>query len=119
MGMKELVDELRARRERALAMGGAAAIAKQHDEGKLTVRERIARLFDPGSFHEIGLLATHANVSPAMQGRETPADGVVTGFGKINNRPASLIAYGFTVMSGFIRRTVEVKCNHARELAIT
>ena len=119
MGMKELVDELRARRERALAMGGAAAIAKQHDEGKLTVRERIARLFDPGSFHEIGLLATHANVSPAMQGRETPADGVVTGFGKINDRPASLIAYDFTVMAGSMGRTAEVKCNRAREIALT
>ena len=119
MGMKELVDELRARRERALAMGGAAAIAKQHDEGKLTVRERIARLFDPGSFHEIGLLATHANVSPAMQGRETPADGVVTGFGKINDRPASLIAYDFTVMAGSMGRTAEVKCNRAREIALS
>src|SRR5438128_5882286 len=119
MGMKELVDELSARRERALAMGGAAAIAKQHDEGKLTVRERIARLFDPDSFHEIGLLATHANVSPAMQGRETPADGVVTGFGKINDRPASLIAYDFTVMAGSMGRTAEVKSNRAREIALT
>jgi acetyl-CoA carboxylase carboxyltransferase component len=45
MGMKELVDELRARRERALAMGGAAAIAKQHGEGELTVRDRIAGPF--------------------------------------------------------------------------
>ena len=70
MGMKELVDELRARRQRALAMGGPEAIAKQHAEGKLTVRERIERLFDPDSFHEIGLLATHANISPAMKGKE-------------------------------------------------
>ncbi len=67
MGMKEPVDELRARRERALTMGGAAAIAKQHGEGKHTARERIAGLFDPDSFREIGLLATHANVSPAMK----------------------------------------------------
>src|SRR5207244_12601360 len=119
MGMKGRVAERRARRERARAMGGAAAIDKQHDEGKLTVRERIARLFDPGSFHEIGLLATHANVSPAMQGRETPADGVVTGFGKINDRPASLIAYDFTVMAGSMGRTAEVKCNRAREIALT
>src|SRR6266849_2779664 len=119
MGMKELVDELRARRERALAMGGAAAIAKQHGEGKLTVRERIERLFDPDSFHEIGLLATHANISPAMKGRETPADGVVTGFGKVNGRPASLIAYDFTVMAGSMGRTAEVKCNRAREIALT
>ena len=119
MGMKDLVEDLKARRQRALAMGGAEAIAKQHAEGKLTVRERIDRLFDPGSFHEIGLLATHANISPAMKGKETPADGVVTGFGKINGRPASLIAYDFTVMAGSMGRTAEVKCNRAREIALS
>lgn len=119
MGMKELVEELRARRERALAMGGPEAIAKQHAEGKLTVRERVALLFDPGTFHEIGVLATHANVSAAMRGRETPADGVVTGFGKIGGRLASLIAYDFTVMAGSMGRTGEVKCNRAREIALS
>jgi len=119
MGMKELVEDLKARRERALGMGGAEAIAKQHAEGKLTVRERIDRLFDEGSFNEIGLLATHANISPAMKGRETPADGVVTGFGKVNGRPASLIAYDFTVMAGSMGRTAEVKCNRAREIALS
>src|SRR5216684_1735951 len=119
MGMKDLVEDLKARRQRALAMGGSEAIAKQHAEGKLTVRERIERLFDPDSFHEIGLLATHANISPAMKGKETPADGVVTGFGKINGRPASLIAYDFTVMAGSMGRTAEVKCSRAREIAYT
>src|SRR5713226_1555821 len=119
MGMNDLVEDLEARRRRALAMGGAEAIAKQHGEGKLTVRERIDRLFDAGSFHEIGLLAAHANISPAMKGKETPADGVVTGFGKINGRPASLIAYDFTVMAGSMGRTAEVKCNRAREIAIS
>ena len=119
MAMKDLADDLGARREKALAMGGAEAIARQHGEGKLTVRERMARLFDPGSFQEIGLLAQHANISPAMKGRDTPADGVVTGFGKINGRPASLIAYDFTVMAGSMGRTAEVKCNRAREIALT
>jgi len=119
MGMKDLVEDLKARRQRALAMGGAEAIAKQHAEGKLTVRERIDRLFDAGSFYEIGLLATHANISPAMKGKETPADGVVTGFGRINGRPASLIAYDFTVMAGSMGRTAEVKCNRAREIALS
>jgi len=119
MSMKDLAEDLEARRQRALAMGGADAIAKQHADGKLTVRERIERLFDPGSFHEIGLLATHANISPAMKGKETPADGVVTGFGKINGRPASLIAYDFTVMAGSMGRTAEVKCNRAREIALS
>jgi len=94
MAMKDLADDLGARREKALAMGGAEAIARQHGEGKLTVRERVARLFDPGSFQEIGLLAHHANISPAMRGKDTPADGMVTRFGKINGRPASLIAGG-------------------------
>ena len=70
MGMKELADDLEARRRRARAMGGADAIAKQHAEGKLTVRERVDGLFDPGTFDEIGLLASHANISPAMKGRE-------------------------------------------------
>src|SRR6266545_3184601 len=119
MGMRDLADELEARREKALAMGGADAIAKQHREGKLTVRERVDRLFDPGTFQEIGLLANHANISPAMKGRDAPADGVVTGFGKINGRPASLIAYDFTVMAGSMGRTAEVKCNRAREIALS
>lgn len=119
MGMRELVEELRARRRKALEMGGAEAVGKQHAEGKLTVRERLDLLFDPGSFTEIGILATHANISPAMRGKETPADGVVTGFGKVNGRPASVIAYDFTVMAGSMGRTAEIKCNRAREIALT
>ena len=119
MGMKELVEDLRARRRKALDMGGAEAVAKQHAEGKLTVRERLVLLFDAGTFTELGVLATHANVSPAMRGKETPADGVVTGFGKVNGRPASVIAYDFTVMAGSMGRTAEIKCNRAREIALT
>jgi acetyl-CoA carboxylase carboxyltransferase component len=117
--MKELADDLRARRERAVAMGGPEAVAKQHAEGKLTVRERLDLLFDPDSFQELGVLATHANIVPSMKGRETPADGVVTGFGKVDARPAAVIAYDFTVMAGSMGRTAEVKCNRAREIALT
>ena len=117
--MKDLVDDLRGRRQRALAMGGPEAIAKQHAEGKLTVRERLDLLFDPGSFQEIGVLATHANIAPSMKGRTTPADGVVAGFGKVDGRPAAVIAYDFTVMAGSMGRTAEVKCNRAREIALT
>src|SRR3989338_7660179 len=119
MGMKDLVEDVKARRQRALAMGGPEAIAKQHADGKMTVRERVDRLFDPGSFNEIGILATHANIVPAMRGKETPADGVVTGFGKISGRHASVIAYDFTVMAGSMGRTGEVKCNRTREIALT
>ena len=118
MGMQERADDLAARRARVAAMGGEAAVARQHAEGKLTVRERIDLLFDPGSFTEIGALATHAGISPDMAGRETPADGVVTGFGKIDGRFASLIAYDFTVMAGSMGRTAEIKGNRAREIAL-
>lgn len=60
MGMKEMADDLAARRARIATMGGEAAVAKQHAEGKLTVRERIGLLFDHESFTEIGVHATHA-----------------------------------------------------------
>src|SRR5574341_1491704 len=118
MGMKELVDELAAKRTRIRRMGGDEAVEKQHAAGKLTVRERIDLLFDTGSFSEIGVQATHAGIAPDMKGRETPADGVVTGFGKIDGRPAAVIAYDFTVMAGSMGRTAEVKCNRSREIAL-
>ncbi len=119
MGMKDLVDELAAKRAGLRKMGGEEAIAKQHAAGKLTVRERIDLLFDVGTFSEIGIQATHAGIAPDMLGRETPADGVVTGFGRIDGRLASVIAYDFTVMAGSMGRTAEIKCNRAREIAYT
>src|SRR4029453_12999910 len=87
MGMKEPPAALAWRRARAAQMGGDDAAARQHAAGKLTVRERIDRLFDKDSFTEIGMHATHAGIAPDLAGRETPADGVVTGFGKIDGRP--------------------------------
>ena len=117
MGMKEHADDLAARRARAEEMGGKEAVDRQHAAGKLTARERIDRLFDVGTFTEIGVHATHAGIAPELEGRETPADGVVTGFGKIDGRPASVIAYDFTVMAGSMGRNAESKCNRAREIA--
>src|ERR1051325_10579319 len=119
MAMKDLADDLARRRAAAQAMGGEDAVARQHGAGKLTVRERIDGLFDAGTFTEIGLHATHAGISPDMAGKATPADGVVTGFGAIGGRMASVIAYDFTVMAGSMGKTAEVKCNRAREIAYT
>ncbi len=67
--MKEHADDLAARRERAEQMGGKAAVDKQHAAGKLTVRERIDRLFDAGTFTEIGVHATHAGTAPSWRAR--------------------------------------------------
>ncbi|MEX2146426.1 MAG: acyl-CoA carboxylase subunit beta [Candidatus Rokuibacteriota bacterium] len=117
--MKDLADALAAERARALEMGGAAAVARQHAAGKLTARERIDRLFDAGTFTELGVHATHAGIAPDLAGRHTPADGVITGVGSIDGRLASVIAYDFTVMAGSMGRTAETKCNRAREIAYT
>ncbi|OGK78833.1 MAG: propionyl-CoA carboxylase [Candidatus Rokubacteria bacterium RBG_16_73_20] len=119
MGMRDLVDELSAKRTRIRKMGGEEAVLRQHAAGKLTVRERLDLLFDPGTFAEIGIHATHAGIAPDLAGRETPADGVVAGFGRIDGRLASVIAYDFTVMAGSMGRTAEIKCNRAREVAYT
>jgi acetyl-CoA carboxylase carboxyltransferase component len=119
MSMQDHADDLAARREHAERMGGKEAVDKQHAAGKLTVRERIDRLFDAGTFTEIGVHATHAGIAPELEGKATPADGVVTGFGKIDGRLASVIAYDFTVMAGSMGRNAETKCNRAREIAYT
>jgi acetyl-CoA carboxylase carboxyltransferase component len=119
MGMKDHADELARRRAKARAMGGEEAVARQHAAGKLTARERIDRLFDKDTFTEIGVHATHAGIAPDLAGRDTPADGVITGFGKVDGRLASVIAYDFTVMAGSMGRNAETKCNRAREIAYT
>jgi hypothetical protein len=85
---------------------------------KLTVRERIDLLFDDGSFLEQGLLAHHQSQLPAMQGKFTPADGVVTGVGTIDRRRVALIGYDFTVMAGSIGMVGETKATRMRQLAL-
>jgi acetyl-CoA carboxylase carboxyltransferase component len=119
MDMKEHAEDLARRRARAARMGGDEAVARQHAAGKLTVRERIDLLFDEDTFTELGIHATHAGIAPDLAGRETPADGVVTGFGRVDGRLAAVIAYDFTVMAGSMGRNAETKCNRAREIAYT
>lgn len=119
MGMRERVEDLQRRRARIAELGGPEAVARQHAAGKLTARERLALLFDAGTFVEIGAHATHHSDHPAMAGRETPADGVITGFGRVHGRPVCAIAYDFTVMAGSMGRTGEQKCARVREVALT
>ncbi|TME22185.1 MAG: acyl-CoA carboxylase subunit beta, partial [Chloroflexi bacterium] len=82
-------------------MGGAEKVDKQHQRGKLTVRERLELLYDPGTFVELGLLASQQSLRGAEADPDgTPADGVVTGHGEIEGRQVWVIAYDFTVMAG-------------------
>lgn len=102
MSMKDLLRELAARREKAVAMGGAERIEKQHRRGKQTARERIAKLVDGGRFNEYGQLASHLGAHAHAQGIDeiTPADGVVFGFGAIDGRDVCVVAEDFTVQGG-------------------
>ncbi|MDQ3963612.1 MAG: acyl-CoA carboxylase subunit beta [Actinomycetota bacterium] len=110
--------ELVERRSKHLGMGGPERVEKQHGQGKLTVRERLDILFDDGSLQEFGLLGHHQSQSPAMQGKFTPADGVVCGIGRIDGRKAAVIAYDFTVMAGSMGMVTELKAARMRELAL-
>lgn len=94
MAFEELLQELEARRQRALAMGGDEKLARRKAEGVLNARERIDRLFDPGTFIESGMFAASNRPEDRLT---TPADGKVGGFGRINGREAGVLANDFTV----------------------
>jgi acetyl-CoA carboxylase carboxyltransferase component len=111
-------ERLREKRATFAAMGGEDRVARQHADGKLTVRERLDLLFDAGTFQEFALLAHHQGREPAMQGKHTPADGCLTGVGRIDGRRVAVIAYDFTVMAGSIGMVGELKATRMRELAL-
>ncbi|MBT6218315.1 MAG: methylmalonyl-CoA carboxyltransferase, partial [Rhodospirillaceae bacterium] len=108
------LSELKQRRDSALQMGGAEKLEKRKDEGHLNARERIDHLFDEGSFNELGMLARSAR---AEARHKTPADGKVTGFGKIDDRWAGIISNDFTVMGASSALINGKKMRHIKELA--
>jgi acetyl-CoA carboxylase carboxyltransferase component len=117
--LRPLVEELEERRARAKLAGGEERIARQHSQEKLTARERLDLLLDPGTFTELGL---HAGIHYSVRGledKDAPADGVVTGFGKVDGRLVAVCAYDFTVMAGSMGMTGEMKATRLRDLALT
>ena len=117
--LRPLVEELHERRAVARLGGGQAKIDAQHAADKLTARERIALLIDEGTFSELGIHAgIHYSVR-ALEGRDAPADGVITGYGKVDGRMVAVCAYDFTVMAGSMGMTGEVKVARLRDLALT
>src|SRR5205823_9548582 len=116
--LRPLAHDLRARREQIKQGGGPEKIAAQHAQEKLTARERIALLIDSGTFVELGIHGRPHFSQRAMEGREAPADGVITGYGKGDGRLAAVAAYDFTVMAGSMGMTGELKVTRLRELAL-
>src|SRR5829696_6479672 len=97
-------------------MGGPDRVERQHSLGKLTVRERIELLLDPGTFVEYGLLADHMDAN--LADRYLAADGAITGVGDIDGRPVALAAYDFTVMAGSMGGVGENKIARMREHSV-
>src|SRR3984885_8846778 len=112
--MRQLVEDLQALEDKLRQGGGPKRIEKQHRDGKLTARERIAKLLDPGAmFLEIGLLIAYDQYEG-----QAPAAGVVTGAGKIEGRPAIVVANDATVKAGAWWPETITKILRAQEVAM-
>ncbi|WP_305075129.1 acyl-CoA carboxylase subunit beta [Propionivibrio sp.] len=99
---KELLEELNERRAAVSLGGGADKLAKRHQKGQLTARERIEGLYDKDSFQESGAHVNHQTAE--LKGKVLPGDGVITGIGQIDGRPVAAFSQDFTVSGGSLGR---------------
>ena len=116
--MKDNVTRLKELNRQAELGGGEDRIAKQHEEGKLTARERINLLMDPGTFVELDKLKTHRCADFGMQDKKIPGDGVVTGYGYVDGRKVFVFAQDFTVFGGSLSGAYAEKICKVMDLAI-
>src|SRR5438309_4221675 len=116
--LRPLVEDLEERRAKVRLGGGDEKIAVQHEREKLTARERLDLLIDEGTFVELGMHGRPHFSQRAMEGIGAPADGVTTGYGKVDGRRVAVAAYDFTVMAGSMGMTGELKVARLRELAL-
>ncbi len=114
-----LLEDLAARRAKALLGGGEDKIARRHAKGRMTARERLAALYDKGTFIEFGLHAAHACHAFGMADKEMPADGVVTGIGYVGGRPVAACSHDFTVGGGALGRIHAKKVCDLMDYAMT
>jgi propionyl-CoA carboxylase beta chain len=118
MSTQEVIAELKKRRKQAELGGGEERIAKQHEAGKLTARERIDKLLDPGSFVEVDRFKAHRCTDFGMAERKIPGDGVVTGYGTIDGRPVVVFSQDFTVFGGSLGEAFAQKVCKVMDLAM-
>jgi acetyl-CoA carboxylase carboxyltransferase component len=119
MKVSEKLDLLKKKREEVKKMGGEARVAKQHEKGKLSARERIDLLFDEGSFRELDMFVKHRCVNFGFETTEIPADGVITGHGLVNGRTVFAYSQDFTSRGGSLGEMHAAKICKIMDLAVS
>jgi len=115
---RDTLEELRRREAHAEAGGGPERRERQHQEGKLSARERIELLLDPGSFEELDKFITHRCTDFGMEEHKPPGDGFLTGYGRIDGRLVYLFAQDFTVFGGSLSEANAAKVCKIMDLAM-
>src|SRR3989440_5827305 len=113
----ERLEQLAKLKEEARVPGSAAAVQRQHERGKLTARERIEKLLDPGSFVELDMLARHRAYGFGIENTRPLTDGVVTGWGTVDGRKVFLFSQDFTVFGGALGEVFAEKIHKVMDLA--
>lgn len=117
--MQDVLRELRRKRRAARLGGGQARIKAQHAKGKLTARERLEVLLDPGSFEEYDMFVEHRSADFGIGRTTVPGDGVVTGWGRIDGRTAFVFSQDFTVFGGSLSEAHAEKICKVMDQAMT
>src|SRR5689334_9880459 len=115
---QEKIAELRRMQAAARLGGGQKRIKAQHKKGKLTARERLDLLLDPGSFNELDMFMTHRTSDFGLDEQRIPGDGVVTGYGQIDGRPVYVFSQDFTVFGGSLSEAHAEKICKIMDLAL-
>lgn len=114
----EAIARLESLRAQAFEGGGEMRVQAQHDKGKLTARERLELLLDPGSFQEMGMLVKHRSTNFGLDKQQFLGDGVVTGYGKVNGRLVYVFSQDFTVLGGSLAEAHAQKICKVMDLAM-
>ncbi len=114
----EKLQELKEKEQIIKVMGGEKALAKRREAGKLNARERLEYLFDKGSFREVDMFVTHRCTNFGMENKTIPADGVITGYGKVDGRIVFAYAQDFTARAGSLGEMQAKKICKVMDMAL-
>lgn len=116
--MEKPQERLEQLRQEALKGGGEERVEVQHSKGKLTARERIDLLLDPGSFEEIGMLVKHRSTNFGLDKQQFLGDGVVTGYGRVHDRLVYVFSQDFTILGGSLAEAHAQKICRIMDMAM-